>query len=104
TLTSVLVFIFDRRTQEIIGGSAKWFLTAGFLVSLAAVLIHESRTQSPFVNLQLFKIRRFSFSVVSLLIIAMCYSLTGFLLPFYLQDILHLSPTNVGLLFLTPSV
>jgi MFS family permease len=42
--------------------------------------------------------------VVSLLIIAMCYSLTGFLLPFYLQDILHLSPTKVGLLFMAPSV
>ncbi len=103
-LTSNLVFIFDRRTQEIIGGSAKWFLTAGFLVSVAVFLIHESRAKSPFVNLQLFKIRRFSFSVVSLLIIAMCYSLTGFLLPFYLQDILHLSPTKVGILFMAPSV
>jgi len=104
TLTSILVFIFDRRTGEIIGGSVKLFLTGGFLVSLAVFLIHESRTKSPFVNLQLFKIRRFSFSVVSLLIIAMCYSLTGFLLPFYLQDILHLSPTKVGLLFMAPSI
>ena len=103
-LTSILVFIFDWRTQEIIGGSAKWFFTAGFLVSLAVFLTHESRAQSPFVNLQLFKIRRFSFSVVSLLIVAMCYSLTGFLLPFYLQDIVHLSPTKVGLLFMAPSV
>ncbi len=34
----------------------------------------------------------------------MCYSLTGFLLPFYLQDILHLSPTKVGLLFMAPSI
>ena len=50
--------------------------------------MHESRAKNPFVNLQLFKIRRFSFSVISLLIVAMCYSLTGFLLPFYLQDIL----------------
>ena len=103
-VTSILVFIFDRRTEEIIGGSVKLFLTAGFLVSLAVFLVHESRTKNPFVNLQLFKIRRFSFSVVSLLIVAMCYSLTGFLLPFYLQDILHLSPTKVGLLFMAPSV
>ena len=66
--------------------------------------MHESRAENPFVNLQLFKIRRFSFSVISLLIVAMCYSLTGFLLPFYLQDILHLSPTRIGLLFMAPSV
>ncbi len=103
-LTSVLVFIFDRRSHDLIGGSAQWFLTGAFVVSLATFLIHESRAPNPFVNLQLFKIRRFSFSVVSLLIIAMCYSLTGFLLPFYLQDILDLSPTKVGLFFMAPSV
>jgi len=40
-------------------------LAAFFLVSLAVFLIHESRTRSPFVNLELFKIRRFQFSVVS---------------------------------------
>ncbi|MGH7816898.1 MAG: MFS transporter [Candidatus Binatia bacterium] len=102
--TSILVFIFDRRTQQIIGGSAKIVLTAVFFASLIAFLAHESRAASPFVNLQLFKIRRFSFSVVSLLIVAMCYSLTGFLLPFYLQDILHLSPTKIGILLMAPSV
>lgn len=103
-ITSILVFIFDRRTQENLGASAKLLLTAGFLASLAVFIVHESRAKSPFVNLQLFKIRRFSFSVASLLIIAMCYSLTGFLLPFYLQDILHMSPTRVGLLFMAPSI
>lgn len=103
-LTSTLVFIFDRRTGQALGGSLKMVLTAVFCASLLAFLFHESRTRSPFVNLQLFKIRRFSFSVVSLLIVAMCYSLTGFLLPFYLQDVLHLSPTKIGILFMAPSV
>jgi EmrB/QacA subfamily drug resistance transporter len=103
-LTSTLVFIFDRRTGQALGGSLKMVLTAVFCASLLAFLFHESRTASPFVNLQLFKIRRFSFSVVSLLIVAMCYSLTGFLLPFYLQDVLHLSPTKIGILFMAPSV
>ena len=103
-ITSILVFIFDRRTEENIAGSVKPWLSAGFLACLVVFIVHESRAKSPFVNLQLFKIRRFSFSVVSLLIIAMCYSLTGFLLPFYLQDILHLSATKVGLLFMAPSI
>jgi EmrB/QacA subfamily drug resistance transporter len=102
--TSTLVFLFDRRTGQALGGSLKMVLSAVFCASLFAFLFHESHTASPFVNLQLFKIRRFSFSVVSLLIVAMCYSLTGFLLPFYLQDILGLSPTKVGILFMAPSV
>jgi EmrB/QacA subfamily drug resistance transporter len=103
-ITTTLVFILDRRTHQLIGSSTKFFLLAVFIGSLAAFLVHESRTQSPFVNLELFKIRRFSFSVVSLLVVSICYALTGFLMPFYLQDVLHLSPTQVGLLFMAPSV
>jgi EmrB/QacA subfamily drug resistance transporter len=103
-ITTTLVFIFDRRTQQIIGGSTKIFLTLFFLASLAAFLAHESRTKTPFVSLELFKVRRFSFSVVSLLIIASCYTLTGFLMPFYLQDILGFTPTYVGVMFMAPSI
>jgi len=50
-ITSTLVFIFDRRTGEIIGGSVKLFLTGGFLVRLAEFLIHEKRTKNAVVNL-----------------------------------------------------
>jgi len=103
-ITTTLVFIFDRRTHQLIGGSTKFFLWAVFIASLAAFLAHESRTRSPFVHLELFKIRRFSFSVVSLLVVSICYALTSFLMPFYLQDILRLTPTQVGVLFMAPSI
>jgi MFS family permease len=103
-ITTTLVFLFDRRTHQMIGGSTKNLLLMVLIVSLAAFFVHESRTRNPFVNLELFRIRRFSFSVISLLVIGMCYSLTGFLLPFYLQDVLRLSATQVGVLFMAPSV
>jgi EmrB/QacA subfamily drug resistance transporter len=103
-ITTTLVFLLDRRTQLIISGSAKIVLAVFFFASLAAFLLHESRAKNPFVNLKLFKIRRFSFSVVSLLVIAISYTLTGFLMPFYLQDVLGLSPTQVGVLFMAPSI
>jgi EmrB/QacA subfamily drug resistance transporter len=103
-ITTTLVFLLDRRTQLIVSGSTRMVLAAVFLASLAAFLLHESRAQNPFVNLELFKIRRFSFSVVSLLVIAISYTLTGFLMPFYLQDVLGLSPTQVGVLFMAPSI
>ena len=103
-ITTTLVFLFDRRTHQVIGDSVQTLLVIVLLGSLAGFFMHESRTKNPFVNLELFKIRRFSFSVISLLVIGMCYSLTGFLLPFYLQDVLHLSPTQVGMLFMAPSI
>lgn len=102
--TTSLVVILDRRTLQMIGTDTKFAVVALFLFCLGALLLHESRTKSPFINLALFRIRRFSFSVLSLLIIAICYALTGFLVPFYLQGILHLSPSVAGLLFMTPSI
>ena len=103
-ITTAVVFLFDRRTQAVLGGSTRILLVVVFVASLAGFLVHESRTKNPFVNLELFRIRRFSFSVVSLLVIAICYSLTGFLMPFYLQDVLRLSPTKIGILFMAPSI
>jgi EmrB/QacA subfamily drug resistance transporter len=103
-ITTTLVFLFDRRTYQVAGDSLQTVLVGVLLGSLAWFLMHESRAKNPFVNPELFKIRRFSFSVISLLMIGMCYSLTGFLLPFYLQDVLHLSATQAGMLFMAPSV
>lgn len=103
-ITTAMVFLFDRRTHQIASDSVQNLLIIVLVASLAGFLLHESRTKNPFVNLELFKIRRFSFSVISLLVIGMCYALTGFLLPFYLQDVLGLSPTQVGMLFMAPSM
>jgi len=38
----------------------------------------------------------FTFSAVSLLIMATVYVLSSLILPFYLQDILQLSPSFIG--------
>lgn len=102
--TSSLVLIFDRRSLQLIGGNVKFLLIAIFGLCLGALLIQESKTKAPFISLPLFRIRRFSFSVLSLLIIAMCYAITGFLVPFYLQGVLHLSASVAGLVFMTPSI
>jgi MFS family permease len=75
-----------------------------FCLCLIGLIVHETRTRTPILNLRLFKIRGFRMSVISLLVAASCYALTGFLLPFYLQDVLGLTPTHVGLLFMAPSV
>ncbi|MEX0803423.1 MAG: MFS transporter [Candidatus Binatia bacterium] len=102
--TSALVMSLDRRTHQMIGENSNTALTVLFLICLAGLIFHETRAKTPILNLTLFKIRRFSMSVVSLLVIAICYALTGFLLPFYLQDVLGLTPTHVGVIFMAPSI
>jgi EmrB/QacA subfamily drug resistance transporter len=102
--TSALVMLLDRRTQQMIATSSKAALAFIFIACFVELIFHETRTKTPILNLALFKIRRFSMSVISLLVVASCYALTGFLLPFYLQDVLGLTPTYVGMLFMAPSV
>jgi EmrB/QacA subfamily drug resistance transporter len=102
--TSLLVMLLDRRTQQMIPVSSKIALAGLFIVCLVGLILRESRVNNPILNLTLFRIRRFSMSVISLLVVASCYALTGFLLPFYLQDVLGLSATSVGMLFMAPSV
>ena len=46
----------------------------------------------------------FTFSVVSLLLVATATSMATFLMPFYLQDVLRLSPSFMGLVFLAAPV
>ncbi len=102
--TTTLVFLLDQRMLAIMGTETKLVLAVLFLSALSGFILHESTTKSPFVNLALFKRRTFSMSVLSLLIMALCYSLTAFLLPFYLQDVLHLSPSFIGVLFMAPPI
>jgi len=99
----MLPLLLDRRSAELVGLGQRGALMA-FAGTFLGFLVHESRAPSPMVNLSLFRIRMFSFSVLSLLIISITHSLVGFLMPFYLQEILHLSPSVMGVIFLASPV
>jgi MFS family permease len=103
-LSVALTLLLDRRSAELFGPGPRALLAAGFAGALAAFLLHERRAAEPIVNLALFRIRMFSFSVASLLVVATTTAAVGFLLPFYLQDVLRLSPSAMGLIFLTAPV
>jgi predicted MFS family arabinose efflux permease len=66
---------------------------AGFFVWL---LRSERKSPAPLLDLSLFKVRMLSAGVLSNLFIVTSHSATFFLLPFYLQGILHFSPSQVG--------
>jgi EmrB/QacA subfamily drug resistance transporter len=103
-LTVVLTLVVDRRTAVALGVGQAGIVIAVFVVGLAAFLAHERRTVNPVVNLGLFRIRMFVFSLLSLLVFATTSSILQFLLPFYIQDVLHRSPSFMGLIFLSAPV
>lgn len=66
-----------------------------------AFIIHEKRVKFPMIDLSLFKIWAFwSGNITGLLSFMAVFSNT-MLLPFYLNDVLHLSPSQIGML-MTP--
>ncbi|MBI2358217.1 MAG: MFS transporter [Deltaproteobacteria bacterium] len=103
-IASTLVILLDRRSVELWGTGIQSSVGVIFLVSLFGLFLHERRTPNPMVNFTLFKIRMFMLSNVSLFIMAIGYTITSFLLPFYLQEILHLSPSFIGFLYVVPPV
>jgi MFS family permease len=103
-LTVVLTLLVDRRSAAAIGVGQQGLLGTVFAATLVGFLVHERRSPNPVVNLALFRIRMFTFSVVSLLATATSMSVLMLLLPFYLQDVLHHSPSFIGVLVLAAPI
>ena len=104
TLTVSLILLLDHRVQRSLPAEFSFVVYSAFPVLLVAFLFREFRFPSPIVNLSLFRIRMFTFSSVSLLLVSLTTSMSAFLLPFYLQEILGLSPTFMGILFMSAPI
>lgn len=102
--TLALVAIVDYRIMEIVKGALRIGLIAVFIGLFISFLYRESSTQSPILDLSLFRIRMFTLSSLSLFLVGVAQVMIGFVLPFYLQDILHLSPSFMGLLFVSAPI
>ncbi|MGH7836146.1 MAG: MFS transporter [Candidatus Binatia bacterium] len=104
TSATLLILLLDRRLAGLLSSRDQLGLGMLLAASFVGFLFWEKRTPSPILNLSLFKIRMFTFSTVSLLTMAINYSLASFLLPFYLQDILGLTPSLIGFMFIAAPV
>ena len=100
----MLTLLLDRRSAETIGAERTGVMALVFGATLLGFLAHERRAVNPVMNLALFRIRMFTFSSLSLLLLATTQSVLGFLMPFYIQDVLHFSPSFMGLIFLAAPV
>ena len=64
----------------------------------------ELRSRMPILSFSLFRNRLFTASMLSLFFITSTQSAISFLMPFYLQNILHFSPTQMGWILIANSV
>jgi len=102
--TVALIASIDRRIMEAAGPVMRVVFVAGFVLVFAGFLYREMTCASPILDLSLFRIRMFSLSSLSLLLVGIAQVMIGFVLPFYLQDVLRLTPSFIGLLFISAPI
>src|SRR5918996_2067290 len=74
------------------------------VVACALFVFVELRSRMPILSFSLFRNRLFTASMLSLFFITSTQSAISFLMPFYLQNILHFSPTHMGWILIANSV
>ena len=104
--TALLAFLLAVGNGDRIGWTSAPILTgAGAAVALLAAFIWwELRTESPMLDLRLFGSKVFALGVAAGWISFLGSAGSRFLLPFYLQRLLELSPREVGLLMIGPAL
>ena len=103
-VTVTLVACIDHRIMETLASPLQVLLVFGLIASLCGFLYREYTAPSPIFDLSLFRIRMFTLSALTLLLVGVAQVMIGFVLPFYLQDVLGLTPSFIGLLFVSAPV
>jgi len=102
--TTSLIACVDHRIMESLTPTLRVLLMLVFVSFLSSFLYRERTTPSPILDLSLFRIRMFTLSSIALLLVGVAQVMIGFVLPFYLQDVLHLKPSFIGLLFISAPI
>lgn len=102
--TVALVSCIDHRIMESLVPATRVALVVGFVGLFLGFVYREYTAASPILDLSLFRIRMFTLSGLALLLVGISQVMIGFVLPFYLQDVLHLTPTFIGLLFVSAPI
>jgi EmrB/QacA subfamily drug resistance transporter len=102
--TVTLISCIDHRIMETLAPPLRRALLLGFAVSFVCFIYREWTAPSPILDLSLFRIRMFSLSGLALLLVGVSQVMIGFVLPFYLQDVLQFTPSFIGLLFVSAPI
>lgn len=96
-----LLLFFNRINSPGWDTTVLYSMLALALLSLGVFLYRETRTDQPLLGLEIFGYRQFSIALASMLIIFTCVATGMVLIPFFLQNILHLQPLEIGLVLIT---
>jgi MFS family permease len=103
-LTILATLLLDQKIAEFLGAGNQTLLALAFVGALWGFVVHERASSSPMIDLSFFSVPVFGYGSVGLLICCITQGLVTFVTPFYLQDVLNLSPTFIGIIFLVPSL
>ncbi|MEE9409607.1 MAG: MFS transporter, partial [Candidatus Heimdallarchaeota archaeon] len=103
---SLFVFGFSIYVNQIIQHSKIWsgICFVGSIVFFILFILWERRTSFPIVDLSMFKNRKFTVGIFSAILAFLGLCVIIYQLPFFLQEILLLTPIQTGLIILgTPA-
>jgi MFS family permease len=103
-LTILITMLLDQKIAVVMGAGSQVLLGFAFVGTLWGFVVYEKKTPSPMIDLSFFSVPAFGYGSVGLLMCCITQGLTTFVTPFYLQDVLKLSPTFMGIIFLVPSL
>jgi EmrB/QacA subfamily drug resistance transporter len=103
-LTVFITMLLDQKIATVLGSGSRAILGLAFVGMLWAFLSQEKKAKSPMIDLSFFSIPAFGYGSVGLMTCCITQGLSTFVTPFYLQDVLKLSPTFMGIIFLVPSI
>jgi len=103
-LKVLATLLLDQKVAQAVGTGNQLALGLVLLAALWLFIRHEKNTQSPLINLSIFSIKVFGYGSVGLLFCNINQGLSTFITPFYLQEVLKVSPTFMGTIFLVPSL
>jgi MFS family permease len=103
-LTILVTMLLDQKIAEVLGAGSQIALGLAVVGTLWGFLAHEKRVRSPMIDLSFFSIPAFGYGSAGLLTCTITQGVSQFLTPFYLQDVLKVSPTFIGVIFLVPSL
>ena len=105
-LVTNALFIYAIDQLPRIGWRHPTFLLTLSLSALALIFLlrTEAKAKTPILILSMFRTRLFSAGILSLFLVSATLSAINFLLPFFLQNLLGYSPSQVGWIIVADSV
>jgi MFS family permease len=97
----LILLFFNRINQPDWPPVLLYGILAAAIISLATFIWRESRTQHPLLGLSLFRHSQFTLAIVVMIMAFIVASSGMVLIPFFLEELLHLAPMQVGMVLVT---